>query len=188
MSWETKPYWTESLLQGLAFWIGYKTQLYRDYPLTEGAIVGEAVSLLKGCLKDDYKLECEIMYKKLKVDISSQERADLIIKKNEVVDTVIEVKRANAQQRKITEDFERLARFQKNNIHCRCFVLLVSQKYRPKKYINENGNAITKLIKTKDYIAKARRACKAATSFKEKSSAHYSCLIEVISNDKYDSQ
>lgn len=40
------PEWTDSLLQRLAYWIGYKKQYYRFYPLSEDAIVGETLSLL----------------------------------------------------------------------------------------------------------------------------------------------
>ena len=73
------PIWVNPLLQGTSFWMGYKTQLYRHYPLTEGAIVGEAVALLKGNLDSNFRLECERMYKELNVPIETKERADLVI-------------------------------------------------------------------------------------------------------------
>jgi hypothetical protein len=175
------PGWTHQLLQGSAFWIGYKTQLYRHYPLTEGAIVGEAVSLIKGSLNDGYQLECEMMYKKLGLKDSGQTRADLIIKDGDRIDSVIEVKRAKAANKKVAKDLVRLAKFHRHSPNTRCFLLLVSQKERPLNYIKEDGNAFPNEINAPEYIAKVRRACKAASSFKGTDSAHYSCLIEVIS-------
>lgn len=180
MKWDKIPYWSERLLQGTAFWIGYKTQLFKDYPLTEGAIVGEAVSLITGALKEGYTLECEIMYKNLNVNTNRRTRADLVIKKGDYVDSIIEVKRANSANKKIEDDLKRLSNFHKTNPDSRCFLLLVSQKFRPYNYINPNGLAIHKENHTNDYVAKVRRACKAATSFKSKSKAHYSCLIEIL--------
>ena len=183
MKWQEKPYWAEKLLQGTSFWMGYKTQLYRHYPLTEGAIIGEAVSLIKGTLKEYYQLECELMYKDLNVETTTRQRADLVIKKGANIDSVIEVKRAKSTHKKVTEDFKRLAKCHKSNPKARCFLLLVSQKFRPSNYINEKGKAIAKEIKAEGYIAKVRRACKAASSFESKESAHYSCLIEVIHHE-----
>lgn len=183
MSWGKKPSWTERLLQGTAFWVGYKSQLYH-YPLTEGAIVGEAAALLNSSLDSNYILDCEVMYKDLGLKDSSQTRADLVIRKNGGADSVIEVKRAKSTNKKVTEDFIRLARFHKDNPDSRCFLLLVSQKFRPSNYITEEGKAILNEIKGKTYIAKVRRACKAAASFKSKDSAHYSCLIEVVSHEE----
>ena len=180
MSWENKPNWTERLLQGSAFWVGYKSQLYH-YPLTEGAIVGEAAALLNSKLDSDYTLECEVMYKDLGLKDVGQTRADLVIKNVGEIDSVIEVKRAKAPNKKVTKDFERLAKFHKANPSSRCYLLLVSQKLRPSNYITEEGKAILEEIKGNGYKAKVRRACKAAASFKSKNSAHYSCLIEVIS-------
>ena len=181
MKWEAPPFWTENLLQGSAFWMGYKTQLYRHYPLTEGAIVGEAVSLISGTLKEGHKLECEVMYKNLNVSTNSQKRADLVIKNNDSIEAVIEVKRAKSSNKKVEEDFKRLAKFHESNPSSRCFLLLVSQKFKPTNYINEKGEAVLTVVNGDNYIAKVRRACKAATSFKSKENAHYSCLIEVVS-------
>ncbi len=71
--------WTGRLIQGSSFWVGYKSQLYH-YPLTEGAIVGEAAALLNSKLDSDYTLECEVMYKDLGLKDVGQTRADLVIK------------------------------------------------------------------------------------------------------------
>jgi hypothetical protein len=178
MSWERPLNWTETLLQGSAFWVGYKSQLHH-YPLTEGAIIGEAAALLNGKLDSDYSLECELMYRDLNVPIESQIRADLIIKQGDRIDSVIEVKRAKTANKKVTDDFKRLAECHKKNPNTRCFLLLVSQKFRPSNYVSEDGKAIRKEIKGIGYVAKVRRACKAVASFKSKDNAHYSCLIEV---------
>jgi len=180
MKWQTKPTWTDKLLQATAFWVGYKSQLYH-YPLTEGAIVGEAAALLSNGLDKGYRLECEIMYKELNAPVLGQARADLAIKQGDHLDTIIEVKRATASRKKIDEDFKRLATVHRSNPSSRCFLLLVSQGLRPVNYVTDEGKAVTGVINTKDYTAKVRRACKAASSFRGTESAHYSCLIEVVS-------
>lgn len=50
---EPLPSWIITSLQGLAFWIGYKRALYRDYPLSEGALVTELRSLIHANLPDE---------------------------------------------------------------------------------------------------------------------------------------
>lgn len=188
MRWEGKPYWTERLLQGLAFWVGYKSELYH-YPLTEGAIVGEAAAILNGRLDREYKLKCELMYKDLDRmsgdlygSLFNQQRADLVIENDNLIDTVIEVKRSKASNVKIKDDFKRLAKYHSSNPIARCFMLLVSQRHRPKNYINDNGNAFRKEIKGDGYRAKVRRSCKASSNFRNGNSAQYACLIEVQSD------
>lgn len=181
MFWEKLPYWAEKVLQGISFWMGYKTQLFYNYPLTEGAIVGEVISLINGNLTDGFSLNCEVMYKKLNTQIDSQERADLVIYFKDKLHTIIEVKRAKASNQKISDDLLRLARCHKVNPSVRCFLVIVSQKFRPSSYVNDTGKAVTKEINGDGFVAKVRRATKAAASFEKKNTAFYSCIIEVKS-------
>ena len=62
---ERLPEWSEKALQGLAFWIGHRHSLYPNYPLAEGALVGEACNLIQANLRADQILLCEEQYSRL---------------------------------------------------------------------------------------------------------------------------
>lgn len=175
------PSWSEPLLQGIAFWLGYKKQLYRHYPLSEGAIIGEACHIIYANISESDSLICEKMYKAMGVRGAGQTRADLVIidkvTQNEKV--IIEVKRNGASVKLINDDLKRLAEVKKTKKNVRCFLLLVSESLRPKSFVNDNGMAVKKTIRFADFHANVRRACKATGSFRGKDSAHYACLIEV---------
>jgi hypothetical protein len=175
------PSWTEPLLQGITFWLGYKKQLYRHYPLSEGAIIGEACHLVYANILEIDSLICEIMYKKMGVKDAGQTRADLVIidKATQKEKVIIEVKRNSASLKLINEDLKRLADVKRKKHNVRCFLLLVSQSSKPKTFVNHNGMAVKKTIPFADFHADVRRVCKATGSFKGKNSAHYACLIEV---------
>lgn len=181
------PKWAEPLLQGVAYWMGYKGQLYWGYPLSEGAIVGESVSFINGNLRPDEKLECEVMYRNLGLVNAGQTRADLVISSGNDIKTVIEVKRAVAADHLVKDDLERLCKYHSHNVNARCFLLLVSQNAMPKVYIDANkGEAQRGNIITTDYTAKVRRACKATGTFKKKTTGSYACLIEVVSRIEHE--
>ena len=173
--------WAEPLLQGISFWLGYKKQLYRHYPLTEGAIVGEAIHLVYANISENDSLICEKMYKEMGVKDAGQTRADLVIidKKSKNEKVIIEVKRNSASQKLIDGDLKRLSEVKKTKRNVRCFLLLVSQSLKPKKFVNNNGMAVKGDIPIADFHVNVRRVCKATGSFKGKNAAHYACLIEV---------
>ena len=181
--------WIKSALQGLAFWVGYKKELYPHYHLTEGAIVGELTSLIHSKLDKDEKLMCERMYSTIldKLDESSNDmrRLDLaIVYKNEdSLKYAIEVKRGDSSNKLIDEDFNRLYEIKQSNPEVGCYLILVCESKKHKRFINENGTAITHLH-TKEpensYKLNVRRVCKATSTFKIRTTtAHYVCLIEV---------
>jgi hypothetical protein len=175
------PSWSEPLLQGITFWIGYKKQLYRHYPLSEGAIIGEACHIVYANISESDSLICEKMYKEMGIRGAGQTRADLVIidKTTQKEKIIIEVKRNSASGKLINDDLKRLAEVKKTKKNVRCFLLLVSQSLRPKAFVNDNGMAVKKTFPFTDFHANVRRACKATGSFKGKDSAHYACLIEV---------
>lgn len=131
------PAWLKDALQGLAFWMGYRQALYRHYPLSEGAIVAQACSLIQANLPDDRHLYPEVMYKKLQPEKTGKEqkgqkdqtRADLVICKyslekhvnrknyesidsysnlSKQVEYIFECKRASAGKKEIGDDFIKL--------------------------------------------------------------------------------
>ena len=77
--------WLEHALQGLAFWIGHRPSLFKDYPLSEGALVAEACNLVQANLPRELVLMPECMSQNL-VGVGSRvqgvgplARADLVL-------------------------------------------------------------------------------------------------------------
>lgn len=181
---KTSPKWIDPVLQGLAYWLGYKKQFYHGHLINEGAIVSEALSLLSVNIEPVQKIYCEEMYSKIVSSINRKERADLVIYKHDKIEFVIEVKRFESGKNLIDADLKKLARIKNGNIEIRCFLLLVSQKKIPFLYVNENGVAYRSTLSIPDskFSSKVIRVCKAANSFREDAylKANYACLIEVI--------
>lgn len=192
--------WLEHALQGLAFWIGHRHSLFKDYPLSEGALVAEACNLIQANLPHDLILLPECMYRNLvakgsKVQgVGAQARADLILcdAAAKVVGRegdlsphtkfVIEVKRGNASAQSINEDLTRLHAFLKVATRgTRCLLLVVSESLAPRRFVRD-GKAILgrhSILGSTGYF-RVRRSVKAAASFSGKESAHYVCLLEVF--------
>lgn len=192
--------WLEHALQGLAFWIGHRHSLFKDYPLSEGALVAEACNLIQANLPHDLVLMPECMYKNLVavgsvVDgVGSQARADLVLcdiaaKKigregnvSAYTKFVIEVKRGNASMQSINEDLSRLHAFlQTAKQGIRCFLFIVSESRAPGRFVKDGRSILGEHSvpgTTGNY--RVRRTVKAAASFSGKESAHYVCLLEVF--------
>jgi len=177
------PNWTDSVLQGLAHWIGYKKQLYRGHLINEGAIVSETAHLINGNLKNGESLVCEEGYGKMIKGLKGKLRADLAIYEGENLQCVIEVKREEAGSKLIGQDLDKLMEIKKSNPDVGCYLLLVSQGRMPRNYVTDTGTAdiSSYCIGDTKYLAKARRVCKSTSSFKLTAvlSANYACLIEV---------
>lgn len=200
---EKWPTWAERALQGLAFWIGHRHALYRDYPLSEGALVAEACNLIYANLGHDEVLLCEEQYSRLlplgqwPAGMGPRSRADLVVvtginkKQAEESDsltpyarTVIEVKRGSAPPAQIDEDLKRLAVLKAANPGVQALLFLVSEARRPQRFVSTEGRAILGKheIPTTTSHYRVRRACKAASAFSGKESAHYACIIEVFNH------
>lgn len=177
-------HWADPLLQGLAFWLGYEQQITRNYELTEGAIFAEAVKLIRANLYKNEKLHTEKMYKDLGLKNYGQERVDIVVSDEDGLISAMEVKRNIKDFRLIKKDFERLMTLKRRHKESKCFLLLVSQSVRPKRYVNDKGTANKIDFIGKDYIAHVKRVCKASSTFRSKAKAHYVCLIEVLPKNK----
>lgn len=193
--------WLEHALQGLAFWIGHRHSLFRDYPLPEGALVAEACNLIQANLPADVLLLPECMYGNLvpngvQIDgVTEQSRADLVIchksaaaigRRGNVADHVkfvIEVKRGSATPREINADLNRLHGYlrAKANAQARAFLLVVCESKVHPRFIKD-GKSILGVHKIPEQEGhfRVRRTVKAAASFSGKKTAHYVCLIEVF--------
>lgn len=185
-------------LQGVTYWMGHRSCMYRHYPLSEGAIVAEVCNLLYANLDAGFHLECEVQYTDLlaavapTVDVLTEKaRADLVVYKeidgsDELVPKyVIEVKRGNATTAQVNADLLRLGAVCESNKKVRGFLFLVSEGSRPNRFVTPEGaslkgkHAIPKSL----YHYRVRRTFKAARYFKSVDKAQYACLIEVFSED-----
>ena len=200
---EPIPAWVTTALQGLTFWIGYKRALYRDYPLSEGALVTELRALMHANLPDELFLKCEVGYSHLvkttprPAAISGRTRADLVVAtkiespKNtgKIVYSpqfVFEFKRAGAPVREIDKDLKRLAAFQECRPTARAFLVVLSEAGRNDRFVTEQGK--TRVGKHKVDGANAmyhiRRTVKAASAYTNRDSGNYATVVEVCANDR----
>lgn len=199
---EPIPGWVITALQGLTFWIGYKRSLYRDYPLSEGALVTELRSLLHANLPDELFLKCEVGYSHLvKVSprptpIAGRTRADLVVvtklesptKPGKVVFSpqyVFEFKRAGAPAREIDNDLKRLAAFHASRPAARAFLVVLSETGRNDRFVTEAGK--TRIgrhpvpgMKAMYYI---RRTVKAASAYTKRDAGNYATIVEVHAHE-----
>lgn len=175
------PKWVNPLLQGLAYWIGYRKELYPHYKLSEGAIVAESQLLIITRLDSNQILKCEVLYKTLNNKNHSQLRSDFVIYKEGKAQFVIEVKKYEAGIKKIIEDFQKLKSLKNDQKHMRCFLLIVSQKIFPKRIITPKGIARRKLS-FEGLNLRIIRNCKSTSSINQNSykKSNYCTLIEVL--------
>jgi hypothetical protein len=196
------PRWALTAIQGLAFWIGYKRSLYRDYPMSEGALVTELRSLIHANLSDRYRLVCEVGYAKLvkagvsrPTIIAGKARADLVIEKDvesrqapgtmiSVPFAVMEFKRAGAPAAQIMKDLQRLAALKSVRPSVRVFLLVLSDSARNGKFVTEAGisrGGLHRIDGARGYY-KVRRTLKAAPAYTNKEIANYACIVEVFTD------
>jgi hypothetical protein len=204
------PAWAEQALQGITFWIGHRRALYRHYPLLEGAINAELCNLINSNLGDGEYLHCEVKYRNIvasrKLDSQfNDERVDLLIASTPVSEQkrnsfnfdasaqiAIEVKRGKAQASEIDKDLNRLALLKEAKPELSTFLVIVSEKHLPSKYVGQvalSGSGMSKIRARAKEVPiggttcryKVRRLCKAAASFKSARTTHYAVLIEVFS-------
>lgn len=195
------PTWSERALQGLAFWIGHRHALYPNYPLGESALVAEACNLIFANLGPGEALLCERQYSQLMptgtwpISQGARSRADLTVTTGLThsqaeaqtslqgyLSAVIEVKRASAPKAQIDQDLRRLAIFKHANPAVRALLFVVAESHRPKRFVAPKGKAILGKndIQGQNAHYRVRRACKAATAFSGRETAHYACIIEVF--------
>ncbi len=181
----TLPPWADPALQGIAYWMGYKSQYDREFDLPEAAIVAELHTLISMRLKDQ-KIECEIDYNSLHDSkaVNDTRYADMVIydKENKRPLYAIEVKRYKTGYDAIKKDIEKLRSLQHaSGILGKYLIVTVPQKGFPTKLITDQGVAPAKLHESFGKNVYVRRVCKASNSFRHDAvySAQYAILIEV---------
>lgn len=188
------PVWIDRALQGITYWIGHRRCLYRDYPLSEGALVAEVCNLIYANLPEALQLLCEVQYSafvesnpmpemlrgRIRVDLVVAERSER--KEAEPIPKfIIEVKRAAAPTRQINADLSRLAAVCGLCRNVRAFMFLISEAERPRRFVTDDGHSILGAhhIPDCDGHYRVRRTWKAAHAFTRRDRAQYACLIEV---------
>jgi hypothetical protein len=168
--------------------------LYRNYPLSEGALVAETCNLIYANLSDVEDLQCEVQYTKLlprDADsrvLASRARADLVISETlrkrgaePVPKFIIEVKRASAPRSQIDADLCRLAAARGARADVRAFMFVIAEAKRPNRFVDKEGKSRlgkNDIHKPQGYY-RVRRTWKAAHAFSHVDRAQYACLLEV---------
>lgn len=189
-----QPFWIERSLQGVTYWMGHRRCLYRDYPLSEGALVAEVCNLIYANLPKELQLLCEVQYSKLlgrnrlPQILQGRIRADLVVAekaerkdKEPVPKFIIEVKRASAPAAQINGDIARLIALRRLCPNIRAFLFVISEAERPRRFVNDDGHSVrgTHEIPNCDGHYRIRRIWKAAHAFTKRDRAQYACLLEV---------
>ena len=196
------PSWLTTALQGLTFWIGYKRSLYRDYPLSEGALVTELRSLLHANLPDELFLKCEVGYSKLvktkvrPTPIAGSTRADFVVAskiedKESTIgwkykpEFVFELKRAGANDRLIDKDLTRLAALRASRKGVRAFLIILSEADRHDRFVTDRGKTRLGSHNVPGFAGTytVRRTVKASATFENRNSGNYATMVEVFPNE-----
>ena len=188
------PKWMEKALQGVAYWIGHRRCLYRNYPLSEGALVAEVCNLIHANLSDNLLLLCEVQYSRFvghderPTELTERARADLVVAEEAlqagaepIPKFIIEIKRAAAPTAQINADLRRLAAVRVVCPDIRTFLFVISEAQRPTRFVDEDGKSFLgkhEIPGSKGHY-RIRRTWKAAHAFTKPDRAHYACLVEV---------
>lgn len=189
----------ENAMQGLAFWIGYSRSYYRNYRLSEAALISELCSLIQAQIPNNLKLYPEVMYTRLIKSksnyLSDKSRADLVILdgdhldpyKNDVsknIKYIFEVKRSGVSVEDINHDLRRLFDFKKLcKTNARAFLIIASEANIPHEFFNvDTGKSQDKEFKIPETngVYRVRRTTKASASFEKTEMAHYVSICEVF--------
>lgn len=175
----------ESMLQGLAFWMGYSRCMNVLY---EHDCVHEAFAILRANLDTSkYVIEYEYNYSDIDPSISSQERADIVIlkktPKKKIPICVLEFKMSTNTNGGVESDVKKLRKISKNKISK--FVILLINDDNP-NLVEQYTQGILKSFYAKRIVSmkdgttvKVRRVAKAmATSNKPKRNPYMAICIE----------
>ncbi len=168
----------EKTLQGLAYWVAYKKEVYK-VKLSESVCVNQAHEFLQATLPHGYKI-CEQYHYSNLGNPSSKELCDLaILDNNGNCLCLIEFKLEGPNNGGWKADVEKMSMYMpyKNNISF--FVVVVCQKpcaYNyPKDFVAPNGKTLTKTIHVplkkspkQTQAVKVRRVSKAFRSINSK--------------------
>src|ERR1039457_516315 len=190
------PWWLRRALLGTCFWIGHRRSLYRGYPLGESAMVAELCNLLFANFPPGLKLVCEVKYSRLlaipdqETEFTEKSRVDLCVcgplrkgdEPLEKVQYVLEVKRGSASTAALNDDLRRLSELKMARPKVRAFLLLVSERRLPTRFVTPKSFAGKKKLPTPKTTAPCyfRAVINVFSAVKSLQNAHYACSIEVV--------
>lgn len=175
----------ESMLQGLAFWMGYSKCMNELY---EHDCVHQAFAILRANFGKDYALQYEYPYSDIDKSITSQERADLVIldKNDNTPLCVMEFKMSDNTNGGVTSDVKKLRKISKEGV-VKLVILLFYEDNKKLRdvYLTGTGNAIVAkkrpiVLKGIEKPVRVKRVAKAmATANRPKRSPYMAVCIEV---------
>lgn len=150
-------------LQGCLGWMLYRDALYCNFDLREIPITDQLCCLLQSKMPQDVVVECEVSYSEIFNSKYAKKRypinhevlkncyADIVLKRNENIFAVIEVKRYKNKKKKnatniggINEDLCQLAAIRQEFTGIRTFEFVIANRGLPKEFVvAETGRAKT---------------------------------------------
>ena len=158
----------EHMLQGLAYWLAYKSETVK-YKITEHEAVGEAIQILQSRLPLGYKIVREYPYRNLSTKYSVHQHTDLaIVNSNDECECLIEFKLANSTNGRLKSDVVKMSSIKKDCPDVDCYVVVVYRQSCsakvPKGLVDNDGKANKKPISIGSTSVKVRRVCNAVSS------------------------
>jgi len=167
-------------------------------------MVAELCNLLFANLPPNLKLVCEVKYSDLlmipnkKTMFTEKSRVDLCVcgpltkgdEPQQKVQYVFEVKRGSASTAAVNDDLRRLLELKKARPKVSAFLLLVSERRLPARFVTPKSFAVKKKlsIPATDGHCYVRAVMKAVPAVKSLQNAHYACAIEVIDENSQSAQ
>lgn len=175
----------ESMLQGLAFWMGYSKSMNELY---EHDCVHQAFTILRANFGKDYSLQYEYLYSDIDKSINSQERADLVVldKNDNTPLCVMEFKMSDNTNGGVTADVKKLRKITREGVVKLIILLFYEDNNKLRDtYLTGTGNAVVAKrrpvsLKGIEKPVRVKRVAKAmATANRPKRSPYMAVCIEV---------
>lgn len=167
------------MLQGLAFWMAYKSEI-STIELTEAEVVGEAVQILLARFSN-YIVKKEVEYSSLDTSLSKQ-YADLGIysREDRTCKCIIEFKLGDNTNGGYKKDIQKISAIKKVRPDIICLVVIASRKscsaQVPKMLVNRQGKSKRGIITISNESIRVRRVCNAMRSPTAKKMKKVVCL------------
>lgn len=175
---EIKPY-IENMLQGLAFWMAYKSEI-STIDLTEAEVVGEAAQILSTRFSN-YTIKREVEYSSLGPSLPKQ-YADLGIYSREgnTYKCIIEFKLGDNTSGGYKRDIQKISVIKRARPDIICLIVIANRKYCstkvPKELVTKQGKARRGIITFSEVSIRVRRVCNAMRSISAKKMKKVVCL------------
>ena len=158
----------EHMLQGLAYWLAYKSETVK-YLINEHEAVGEAIQILQSRLPSNYKIVREFPYSNICNMYSAHQHADLaIINPQGGCECLLEFKIAGSTNGGYKADVKKMSNLKNYCSDVDCYVVILCRLSCsvdvPKNLVDSNGKAIKKAISVGSSKIRVRRVCNAVSS------------------------